>query len=100
LTVDGDVAEVVVRNAGSRPGREVVQLYVAPEAADLDRPARWLAGFGSAEAAPGEAVTVRIPLPERAFQVWDGGWKTVPGRYSIEAAHSLSDLRLAQPVTR
>ncbi|MEQ4303603.1 glycoside hydrolase family 3 C-terminal domain-containing protein [Plantactinospora sp. B6F1] len=99
LTVEagpgGPVAVVTVRNAGRRPGREVVQVYAGPAATESDRPVRWLAGFAAAEAAPGEAVTVRVPLPGRTFQVWepDGGWRTRPGRYRLEAAHSIADIR-------
>jgi beta-glucosidase len=92
---DGPGATVVtVRNTGDRAGREVVQVYLAPTEPDADRPARWLAGFAVAEAAPGEAVAVRIPVPWRAVQVWDGGWRTVPGGYIVEAAHSVADRRL------
>lgn len=90
---DGPVAQVTVRNTGGRPGREVVQVYAGPTERDPDRPERWLAGFATVEADPGAAVTVRVPLPERTFQIWDGGWRTVPGRYRIEAAHSVADRR-------
>ncbi|MCW2638357.1 MAG: glycosyl hydrolase [Dactylosporangium sp.] len=95
---DIGTAVVIVRNTGERPGREVVQLYVGPTAPDAERPARWLAGFAVAEAAPGEAVTVRIPLPRRAVQIWDGGWRTVPGTYAVEAAHSVADRRAATDI--
>jgi beta-glucosidase len=88
-------AVISVRNTGDRPGREVVQVYVGPTAPDADRSARWLAGFAVAEAAPGEAVTVRIPLPRRTAQIWDGGWRTVSGGYTVEAAHSSADRRAA-----
>jgi beta-glucosidase len=88
-------AVVTVRNTGERSGREVVQLYVGPDVPDVERPARWLAGFAVAEAAPGEVVAVRIPLPQRVFQIWDGGWKAVRGGYSVEAAHSSADRRTA-----
>jgi len=95
LTVEDGAAVVTVRNTGARPGREVVQVYVGPAGPDTGgpvRPARWLAGFAGAEAAPGEAVTVRVPLPERTFQVWtDGGWRTVPGTYRIEASSTVLD---------
>jgi len=33
-------------------------------------------------------------VPARTFQIWDGGWRTVPGDYLIEAAHSVADRRL------
>jgi beta-glucosidase len=88
-------AVISVRNTGDRPGREVVQVYVGPTAPDADRSARWLAGFAVAEAAPGEAVTVRIPLPRRTAQIWDGSWRTVSGGYTVEAAHSSADRRAA-----
>ncbi|MEU8802167.1 glycoside hydrolase family 3 C-terminal domain-containing protein [Spirillospora sp. NPDC048819] len=58
LAVSDGVAEVTVRNTGGRPGRETVRLYAVPDG----RPR--LAGFAVAEAAPGEAVTVRIRLDE------------------------------------
>ena len=91
---------VTVRNTGARPGREVVQIYVAPAGSDdREPPARWLAGFATAEAAPGEAATVEVELPARTFQVWDDGWRTVAGEYIVEAAHSIADRRLAATIT-
>ncbi len=95
MAVEGGAAVVTVRNTGARAGREVVQVYVSPVAADPQRPPRWLAGFATAEAPAGQAVTVRVPLPARAFQVWDGEWRTVSGAYTVEAAHSVEDRRLA-----
>jgi len=85
---------VTVRNTGQRPGREVVQVYAGPAAADPERPRRWLAGFGAVAAGPGEAATVTIDLPERTFQVWAEGWQTVSGDYVIEAARGRADVRL------
>ena len=99
LTADGRQATVTVRNTGSRAGREVVQVYAGPVTPDDERPRRWLAGFATAAAEPGEAATVTIELPERAFQIWADGWTTVPGEYLIEAAHSLDDVRSAATIT-
>ncbi|MGG8406502.1 hypothetical protein ACM614_07665, partial [Streptomyces sp. 12297] len=45
LEVTGATARVRVRNTGARPGREVVQIYLAPVDDTADRPARWLAAF-------------------------------------------------------
>ncbi|WP_434589075.1 beta-glucosidase [Streptomyces sp. A5-4] len=88
---------VRVRNTGSRAGREVVQVYLAATADPVERPARWLAGFASVEAGPGEAVEVEIPLAVRAFEIWDeqaDSWSFVPGTYEVRACHSLTDRRL------
>jgi beta-glucosidase len=94
--------EVTLTNTGARRGREVVQLYLAPKSdrtPDVARPVRWLAGFAVAEAGAGESVTVRVGVSLRAAQVWQNGWCTVPGSYTVEAAHSIADRRLATTVT-
>jgi beta-glucosidase len=100
LAVDGRTVTVTLTNTGARPGREVVQVYVGPASvdswtADPERPVRWLAGFAGVTAAPGESVTTTIELPEQAFQAWDGGWRTLAGAYTVEAAHSIADRPLA-----
>ena len=89
-----------MRNTGDRPGREVVQVYVGPSAPDADRPQRWLAGFAVVTAQPGETVTVSVPLPERTFQIWAGGWRTVSGEYTVSAGHSLADRPLTTTIER
>jgi beta-glucosidase len=99
VAVDGRRVSVTVRNTGSRAGREVVQVYAGPVTPDAGRPARWLAGFAGVTAQPGASSTVEIDLPERAFQIWDGGWRTVRGQYTIEVAHSLGDIRGAATLT-
>ncbi|MFD6431463.1 beta-glucosidase [Streptomyces venezuelae] len=99
LTVEGATATVRVRNTGDRAGREVVQVYLAPTAADPDRPARWLAGFAGAEAAPGEAVEVTVELPRRAFETWDesaSSWTYRSGSYEVQAGRSVADRRLSE----
>ena len=74
-------------------------MYLSGAGDSVPRPERWLAGFANVYATPGETVTVRIPLPERAFQVWDGGWRTVSGSYTVIAAHALDDPRLTAQLT-
>ncbi|MCS0601331.1 glycoside hydrolase family 3 C-terminal domain-containing protein [Streptomyces sp. LP11] len=94
LTVDGRTARVRIRNTGTRPGRETVQLYVSPGEGDVERPARRLAGFASVEAGPGESAEVTVDLPRRAFEVWDeaaDAWTFVKGSYDITAGRSIAD---------
>jgi beta-glucosidase len=67
--------EVDVTNTGSRPGTEVVQLYVAPPGRTAPgsrlRPPKQLKGFAKVRLQPGEMATVRLELVERAFAYWD-----------------------------
>jgi beta-glucosidase len=46
----GGEITVHLRNAGDRPGREVVQVYASKPAGAVERPPRWLAGFAVVEA--------------------------------------------------
>lgn len=96
-----------MRNTGSRHGREVVQIYLAPLTrvaghVPAERPDRWLAGFATVEAAPGETAEAEIALPRRAFEIWDersGTRRFIDGTYAIEAARSVTDRRLTARVT-
>ncbi|MGW9449599.1 glycoside hydrolase family 3 C-terminal domain-containing protein, partial [Streptomyces sp. NPDC055632] len=99
LVTGPDRATVRITNTGDRPGRETVQIYLAPAPSSgvPERPARLLAGFASVEAGPGETVETGIALSRRAFEVWDeekDDWTFVPGAYEVRAAHSLDDVRL------
>ncbi|MFF0554755.1 beta-glucosidase [Streptomyces sp. NPDC004266] len=97
LVATPDAVTVRITNTGDRPGRETVQIYLAPVADPVERPARWLAGFASVAAAPGETVETRIALPRRAFEIWDEDkhdWTLVTGTYEVVAARSLTDARL------
>ena len=93
---------VVVRNTGSRPGREVVQCYLAgPPDDDATRPVRVLAAFGIAAAAPGESAEVTVRIPARAFARWDeklDGWIWPHGPFTVAVGRSSRDLRLSLPV--
>ncbi|MFD9409169.1 beta-glucosidase [Streptomyces sp. NPDC059989] len=97
LEVTGTTARVRVTNTGTRPGREVVQVYLAPVADSAERPASWLAGFAGVEAGPGESVEAEIALPARAFEIWDEearGWQRIGGSYEVRASHAHGDTRL------
>jgi beta-glucosidase len=92
---------VTVRNSGSRPGREVVQVYASRPGSAVERPAKWLAGFATVDADPGETVTVGILIPERSFQHWAGdGWSAEPGTFALAAGPSSASLPLTVSVER
>jgi beta-glucosidase len=100
MAVDGRRVTVTLRNTGSRPGREVVQCYVAPIDADPARPRRWLAGFAVVTADPDGSAIASIDVPDRAFQIWtEGAWRTAAGRYEVTVAHSIAEPRLSKTIT-
>jgi beta-glucosidase len=87
---------VTVRNTGHRRGREVVQVYASRPDSAVERPAKWLVGFATVDADPGETVTVGVLIPERAFQHWtDQGWVTEPGTFTLSAGRSSASLPLS-----
>ncbi|MEU3659873.1 glycoside hydrolase family 3 C-terminal domain-containing protein [Streptomyces sp. NPDC032940] len=99
VTRAGDdlTVRVRVRNTGSREGREVVQVYLARPAAVVDHPERWLAGYATVRARPGETVTARIRVPARALRHWsvtDRAWRTEEGRCRVLVGRSAGDLPL------
>jgi beta-glucosidase len=89
---------VTIGNAGTRPGREVVQAYVEPTTAEAGRPVRTLAAFAAATAEPGQTATVRLTVPARAFARYDetaGAWVWPPGEFAVRIGRSSADLRLS-----
>ena len=94
-----------VKNTGSRPGREVVQLYVeslpGPEK-KMIRPVRELKGFEKVFLLPGEEKEVAFSLDSRAFACYSeslGGWFVESGDYVLTAAKSSREPVLCQTVT-
>src|SRR6266536_6090804 len=89
---------VTVRNTGTRPGREIVQAYVAGQPDDETRPVRALAAFGIAAAEPGDLAEVPLRVPTRAFARWDtetGGWAWPRELFTVDIGRSSRDLRLS-----
>ena len=96
---DGDAASlrVQLRNAGSRAGKGVVQVYVADLESSVPRPPRELKGFAAVHLAPGETAVVTLALEDRDLAYWDdsgGGWRIEPGRFEIQVGASSRDIRL------
>ncbi len=76
---------VEVTNTGSRPGREVVQLYLRDEVASILPRERELREYASVTLAPGQAQTVRFILQPEAFALYDAQLNKViePGDFTI-----------------
>ncbi|MCX5395706.1 glycoside hydrolase family 3 C-terminal domain-containing protein [Streptomyces sp. NBC_00102] len=103
-TADGESAFTVsvrLRNTGGRPGREVVQVYLARPGSAVERPVRWLAGYAAVEAGPGGTVTAVVRVPRRALHHWspqEHRWLTEPGAYEVHAGPSAGQLLLTTVV--
>lgn len=90
----GDAVEVSLANTGDRAGKQVVQIYAERADSAVERPARWLVGFATVHAAPGETVTATIPVPARRLAHWDGRWVVERGDYTLRAGASVAELPL------
>jgi beta-glucosidase len=95
-TGDAVTIRVDVTNAGSRPGDEVVQLYIRDEEATVARPVRELRGFRRLHLAPGECRTVAFHLSTEQFSYVGADLRRVvePGRVSVQVGRSSVDLPL------
>lgn len=93
---------VDVKNAGNRPGKEVVQLYVAsPDAESANKPSQELRAFRKTkELQPGETQTVTLVVPEGSLASYDeveSAWVTTPGVYNFNIGSSSRDIRSSLP---
>ncbi|HXB54729.1 MAG TPA: glycoside hydrolase family 3 N-terminal domain-containing protein [Vicinamibacteria bacterium] len=81
---------VEVENVGPRAGDEVVQLYVAHEAASVTRPVKQLRGFQRLTLAPGETRPVRFRLGPADLGLLDGHFRFVvePGEIRVAVGAS------------
>ena len=101
--VEGEPLELRIRvcNAGARPGKEVVQVYVADLESSVARPLRELKGFAVVRLGPGESAEIGMALSDRDLAFWDterDGWRVEPGRFEIQVGRSSGDIRLRAEV--
>ncbi len=89
--------QVDVTNTGSRPGQEIVQLYLRDEEARVMRPEQELKGFAKVALAPGETRTVTFALDRQSLAFYDTAvhdWVAEPGRFTVRVGSSSRDIRL------
>ena len=95
--VDGDVVvRLDVTNTGARDGREVVQVYVAPERSIVQRAPRELKAFASVALAAGETRAVELVVRREDLAYWDvrvDRWVVEGGVYTVEVGASSRDIR-------
>ncbi|MET4639520.1 glycoside hydrolase family 3 C-terminal domain-containing protein [Mycetocola sp. 2940] len=90
---------VTVTNTGERSGKHVVQVYLSRADTEVDRPARWLAGFTTVQIDAGASQRVSIPVATRAFEHWDAGWKLEPGTFAVHVGSSVTDTPLSADIS-
>jgi beta-glucosidase len=75
-------------NTGTRPGTEVVQVYVRDLVGSITRPVKELKHFERVTLAPGErkALTASIPVQDLAFAGLDGVKQVEPGDFQLWVA--------------
>lgn len=102
LEEDGSIiASVDVTNTGSRPGKEVVQFYVADQTGTPGRPVRELKGFEKVLLQPGETRTVSVTLDARSVQWYHeklGCWYAASGTYAVEVCRNAEEAVLSAPM--
>ena len=89
--------DVELRNTGTRPAHELVQVYAGCPGHRFEFPRRLLVAHQRVELAPGERRTVRIPVPlDRlaTFSVTAGRMVVEPGTYELMVGPSASTLPL------
>jgi beta-glucosidase len=87
---------VDVKNAGARPGDEVVQLYLRDEVATVVRPVKELRGFRRIRIEPGETKRVRFELGPKdlAYPGPDMKPFVEPGDFKVMVGASSADVRV------
>jgi len=86
-----------VRNSGSRPGAEVVELYVHDGHASVDRPVQELKGFQRVVLAAGETKSVHFTLDRSAMAFYSTAkkdWVAEPGQFDVLVGSSSRDIRM------
>lgn len=99
IAADGTVSvSVKLTNTGSRPGREVVQLYVSDPVSSLQRPEQELKAFAKTGVlAPGKSETITLRLDRDSFSFYDDkkqAWVAEQGVFCVRIAASSADVRL------
>ena len=95
VPTDGEfTVSVRVRNTGSRPGDEVVQLYLEDPVASVARPTRQLIGYERVPVAAGAAVTVTFTVhaDRTSFTGTDMDRIVEPGQLELLVGTSVADI--------
>jgi beta-glucosidase len=86
--VNDPIARVIlkIKNTGSLPGTEILQLYISAPNSPTQRPVKELYGFEKVSLQPGEEKEVEIGIDKYATSFWDeseGKWCSEMGDYVV-----------------
>ena len=88
---------VTIKNTGSRPGKEVAQVYVTAPKGQLEKPSKELKTFGKTrELRPGESQTLKMTLQRRDLASFDesqSAWVVDAGTYAFKVGANVTDIR-------
>ena len=93
--------EITVKNTGTLPGSEVVQLYVRDIECKFDRPEKELKGFHKVFLQPGEEKTVTVSVTKAdlaGYYMEFGEWITQPGEFELLIGTSSRDIAVTRTV--
>lgn len=87
---------VDVKNIGSRPGVEVVQLYTRDVVSSVTTYEKNLRGFERVDLSPGQTKSVNFNLSPPDLSLWDRNMRFVvePGMFQVMIGSSSEDIRL------
>jgi beta-glucosidase len=91
--------DFTVKNAGSRDGTEIAEVYAALPARAGEPPKR-LVGWSRVWLKAGESKDVHVGVDAKYLSVYDEatGWKLVPGTYEILVGGSSAELPLREKI--
>ncbi|MEH7548990.1 glycoside hydrolase family 3 C-terminal domain-containing protein [Neobacillus vireti] len=92
---------LIVKNSGSVPGKEIVQLYVKDVASTVSRPEKELKGFEKVELQPGEQKTVTFVLDKRSFAYYNvhlRDWHVETGEFEVLIGKSSREIVLSEKI--
>ena len=81
---------ITLRNAGSKPGKEVVQLYMRDKVATVVRPVQQLIDYKKVLLQPGETKQVTFTVREPQLRFWNFECKEVsePGLFELSTGYA------------
>ena len=98
LDAHGEVTiSMDLRNTGSRPGDEVVQMYVSHQGSKLERAREELKGFERVSLQPQKKTTVKFTLKASDLAYWNSdkaAWDVEPDQVEVRIGSSSEDIKL------